>query len=269
MNEEMADIGPELSTEEMADLSALADGTLPAARRAAVEARVAESPELQELVERQRQAVAATSILADEPVPDSLQAGVGERARRRSSSASPGARRSWRLAPGLALGGAVAAVAAILAITLIGGPAGPSVADAARFANLPPSGPAPASAGGSRTKLAIGVEGVAFPDFLRSHGWRASGVRHGKVGDRDATAVFYAKGSRRIVYVIVSGSGLPQPSDATLRTLGGVEYRSLNIEGRAAVTWRRAGHTCLLIGQASSGELLSLAAWQGNGTLRY
>jgi anti-sigma factor RsiW len=38
----------------MAELSALADGTLPADRRAEVEARVAASPELQELVERQR-----------------------------------------------------------------------------------------------------------------------------------------------------------------------------------------------------------------------
>ena len=43
MNEAMGDIGPELSSKEMAELSALADGTLPAERRAAVEARVAAS----------------------------------------------------------------------------------------------------------------------------------------------------------------------------------------------------------------------------------
>jgi anti-sigma factor RsiW len=249
----------------MAELSALADGTLPAERRAAVEARVAASPELQELLERQRRAVAATSLLADDPVPDSLRAPVDTERRGRRT----GRGRSWRLAPGLALGTAVAAVVVALVVALTGGPGGPSVADAARFAALPPNGPAPARALGSHTELAIGVEGVTFPDFLRSHGWRATGVRRGEVEGRDATAVFYAKGSRRVVYVIVAGSALPQPSGATRSTRGGVEYRSLNIEGRPAVTWRRGGRTCVLIGQASPAELLRLAAWQGNGALLY
>ena len=263
MNDTMGDNRPELSSEEMAELSALADGTLPADRRPAVEARVAASPELQELLERQRHSVAATSTLADDPMPDSLRAGLDEHRRARRA----GGRRNWLLAPGLAAG--VAAVVAVLVVAFSAGPAGPSVADAARFADLPPSGPAPPPAAGSRTELAIGVEGVTFPNFLHSHGWRATGVRHGQIDDRDATAVFYAKGPRRIVYVIVSGSGLPQPSDASRSTHGGVEYRSLHLEGRPAVTWRRAGHTCVLIGQATPAELLRLAAWQGNGALPY
>jgi anti-sigma factor RsiW len=58
-----------LSEQEMAELSALADGSLPAERRAEVEARIAASPELLELVERQRQAVAATSALTGEAPP--------------------------------------------------------------------------------------------------------------------------------------------------------------------------------------------------------
>jgi anti-sigma factor RsiW len=249
----------------MAELSALADGTLPAERRAAVEARVAASPELQDLLERQRRAVAATSLLADDPVPESLRAGVEEHRRARSR----GQRRGWRLAPGLAAGAAVAAIAVILAVTLTGGPTGPTVADAARLAALPPSGPAPTPAAGSRAKLAVDVEGVAFPNFLHSHGWRATGVRRGRIDGRDATAVSYAKSSRRIAYVIVAGSGLDQPSDSTRSTRAGVEYRTLRIEGRPAVTWRRGGHTCVLIGQATPAELLGLAAWQGNGALRY
>jgi anti-sigma factor RsiW len=264
MNEAMGDMGPELSSKEMAELSALADGTLPAERRAAVEARVAASRQLQELLERQRRAVAATSLLADDPVPASLRAPAGAERRARTT----GSRRR-RLAPGLALGTAVAAVAVALVVALTGGPGGPSVADAARFAALPPNGPAPARAPGSHTELAIGVEGVTFPDLLRSHGWRATGVRRGQVEGRNATAVFYAKGPRRVVYVIVAGSGLPQPSNATRSTRGGVEYRSLSIEGRAAVTWRRGGRTCVLIGQASPAELLRLAAWQGNGARPY
>jgi anti-sigma factor RsiW len=267
MNEAMGDMGPELTSKEMAELSALADGTLPAERRAAVEARVAASPELQELLERQRQSVAATSLLADDPMPDSLRAGL--RADEQAAPRRRGGRAGWRLAPGLALGTAVAAVVVALVVALSGGPGGPSVADAARFAGLPPNAAAPARAEGSRTELAIGVEGVTFPDLLRSYGWRATGVRHGQVGGRDATAVFYAKGSRRIVYVIVAGSALPKPSDATRSMRGGVEFRSLNIEGRQAVTWRRGGRTCVLIGQASPAELLRLAAWQGNGALPY
>ncbi len=265
MNDAMGDMAPELSTEEMAELSALADGTLPRERCAAVEARVAASPALQELLERQRQAVAATKVLADDPMPVSLQDGVDEHRR----APSPRRRRGWRLAPGLAAGAAVAALVAVLVVAFSAGPAGPSVADAARLANLPPSGPAPARAGGSRTKLAIGVEGVAFPDLMQAYGWRASGIRRGQIDGRDATAVFYAKGARRIVYVIVSGSGLPQPSDASRSARGGVEYRLLHIEGHPAVTWRRAGHTCVLIGQASPAELLRLAAWQGDGAPSY
>jgi anti-sigma factor RsiW len=265
MNETMGDMEFELSTEEMAELSALADGTLPAERRAAVEARVAASPELQDLLERQRRTVAATRLLADEPMPDSLRAGVDQRRGARSA----GRRGGWRLAPGLAAGVAVASIAVVLAVTLTGGPAGPTVADAARLAQLPPTGAAPAPAAGSRAKLAVDVEGVAFPNFLHSHGWRATGVRRGRIDGRDATVVFYAKGLRRIAYVIVAGSGLPQPSDARQTTRGRVEYRLLRIEGRPAVTWQRGGHTCVLIGQASPAELLGLAAWQGDGALRY
>ena len=77
----MDEIGSGLSTEEMAELCALADGTLPAERRAAVEARVAASPELLEILKRQRLALAAVETLADEPcrhrcVPSSTSAGV-------------------------------------------------------------------------------------------------------------------------------------------------------------------------------------------------
>jgi anti-sigma factor RsiW len=243
----------------------LADGTLPPDRRAAVEGRIAASPQLQEMLERQRRAVAATRVLADEPVPDSLRARVAEH----GESRRPRFSLSWGLGPALAAGGAVAAVAVALLLVIGQGAAGPSVADAARLAALPPRGPAPARAEGSRTKLAIGVGRVAFPNLKGPYGWRAVGTRRGQVGGRDATAVYYAKGPRRIGYVIVSGSGLPQPSGAHRSMVGGVEYRSLRIDGRPVVTWRRGGHTCVLTGHVSSAELLTLAAWNGNGTLVY
>src|SRR5947207_12793421 len=112
----MDDVGSTLSAEEMAELSALADGTLPAERRVVVEARVAASPELRQLVDRQRRAVAATAVAASEPAPASLQAGVEAQVR---GAGARRARTGW-VRPRLALGGAAAAVAAVaLAVLLV------------------------------------------------------------------------------------------------------------------------------------------------------
>src|SRR5919108_212366 len=94
-----------LSEQEMAELCALADGTLPAERRAAVEARVAASPALQELLERQRRAGTATRVLADEPVPPSLRAAVEAGRRPREHRRGP----RLRPVPRVAVAGALAA----------------------------------------------------------------------------------------------------------------------------------------------------------------
>ena len=111
----------------------------------------------------------------------------------------------------------------------------------------------------SPTNLELDVEKVVFPNLADAFGWKALGVRHAKVGGRAATVVFYGKGDRRIAYVIVGGAGLPKPAATSGK--GGVEYRMLRVNGRLAVTWRRGGHTCILVGQATSGELLRLASW--------
>ena len=254
----------ELSTQEMAELAALADGTLPADRRGPLEARIASSPELQELLDRQRRAVAATREAASEPVPASLQDSV--RARVRGSDRG---RRRSRLLPGLAFGGAVATAAAVvLALVLTGGPSGPSVADAARLALQPPTGPAPARLNHSKAKLDARVDGVVFPDFSRTYGWRAVGVRKEPVDGRDAKVVYYKRAGERIGYVITSGSALPQPSGAKTVERRGVPYRTLSVDGKPAVTWERLGQTCVITG-ASSSELVKLASWRGGGTLPY
>jgi len=241
-----------LSSEEMAELCALADGTLPADRRDEVEARVAASPELQEVVERQRRAVLAVRALAEEEVPGSLQAAVGARA----------GRRPRRLVPRLAVAGAAAVAAAVVAaVVLTGGPGAPTVADAARLGTQPATEPAPSPAGAAGTKLAVAVDGVPFPNLTRFAGWRAVGVRHGRIGDRDATVVVYRKDGRRLGYVIVAGAGLVRPSAAQATVIRRVEYQTLRLSGRLAVTWRRGGRTCVLLGQATPRELLRLASW--------
>src|SRR5947199_10244108 len=243
-----------LSTQEMAELCALADGTLSAERRAEVEARVAASPELLELVERQRRALTATQALGQEPAPASLLEAV--------EALRSGRARTRRFAPRLALAGALAAaVTAVAVVVLSGGPAGPTVADATRPASEPANGPAPARLVNSSTKLAVNVEGLAFPYLARLYGWHARGARRGRVDGRNATVVFYGKNGKRLAYVIVGGAGLPRPSGAQVTTKRGVEYQTLRLNGRLAVTWRRGGRTCVLSGQVTRAELLKLASW--------
>ncbi len=251
MYEPMSDLVSQLSDHELAELAALADGTLPADRRTEVEARVAASPELQKLLDRQRQSLALTAALSDEPSA-SLRAAVEQRAR------TPRARR-WSLAPRLAAVGVAVAAVAVAAVVLTGGPGAPSVAQAAELATKAPIQPAPASASGS--KLAADVQGVSFPDYAQSYGWQALGARTGHVGRRDAIVVYYGKGQRRLAYVIVSGDGLPSPSGAQTTTVGGTPYQAVRLDDKLAVTWQRGGHTCVLLGDATRAELLKLASW--------
>ena len=77
---------------------------------------------------------------------------------------------------------------------------------------------------------------------------------------RPATVVFYEKGDRRLGYAIVDGPALPRPDNATTTTRAGVEYQTLAMSGEQVVTWQKDGHTCVLIGSLSAGELVALAS---------
>jgi anti-sigma factor RsiW len=253
----MSDVVSRLSEREIADLCALADGTLPAERRAAVEERVAASPELQELVDRHRRTVMQTRSLASDPVPESLRATVGKQRRVRDGRRSP----LSRPMPRLGLAGALAAAVAVIVLVLSGGSAAPTVADAAGVTTRPPNAPAPRPVAGRGTELSANVEGVAFPNLRPPYGWRAVGLRRDKLDGRNTTTVFYAKGRRRIAYVIVGGRALDRPSDARSVTREGVLFQTLRLEGRPAVTWRRAGHSCVLVGPAPRAELVALASY--------
>ena len=258
-----------LSEQEIADACAYADGTLPEARWAEVEARVLASPDLTALVGRQRRALAATAALAEEPAPASLARSV-EAARPREAHRPQEAlrprrarRRRWSVA--LSAAGVVAAVLIVVAVlTVGGGPATPQVAAAADLALQAPSGPAPAAAGAG--KLAASVGGVSFPDYRAASGWQPMGVRTGEVAGRPATVVYYEKDGRRIGYAIVDGAALPLPQGAASTTRSGVEYLSFEQGGRQVVTWRSGGHTCVLAGPVPSSELVALAGWTGAAT---
>ena len=252
-----------LSDQEVAELCAFADGTLPPPRRDEVEARVAASPELTAMVERQRHALVATQTLASEPVPVSLRASV--------QGVTPRRTRVRRRRLGVAVSAAAVLAAVIVAFVVLsvsGGPAAPSVAAAAQLALRAPSGPPPAAVPGTG-KLAANVEGVSFPDYLASYGWRPAGVRQGQVGGRSATVVYYEKGGRRLGYAIVAGPGLPLPAQVVSTSRSGVRFQTLTLQGQQVVTWRNQGHTCVMVGPVPAGELVTLASWGGTGARSY
>jgi anti-sigma factor RsiW len=250
----MSDMAGQLSSKEMAELSALADGTLPVEHRAEVEARVAASPELQELLERQRQAVLALRAIASEEAPASLQSVIQTRMRTHNA-----ARRRHLPRLAVATVGAVAA-AITVAVVLSSGPGAPTIADAARLGAQAPNAAAPPPAGGAGTRLALRIDGISFPDLTRFAGWVAVGSRSARIDGRDARVVYYVKGGRRLGYVIVAGAGLTRPA-ATSTVIRAERYQTLRLGGQLAVTWRRGGHTCVLLGQATRRELLRLASW--------
>ena len=257
-----------LSDDELADLARLADGTLPADRRAEVEARVAASPQLSSIVARQGIALEALRGTTDIGAPARLRAHVD---RRREVSAGRGGRR--RVTIGQSVAGVAVAAGLALALILVlpsGFSGGPSVADAASLAEKPPTQPAPRAVPGTPALLRAEVDDVPFPNYAAKFGWKSAGAREDDPSGREATTVHYRKGARTIQYTIVSGDALDPPSDALLTTRAGVDSRIFRDDGRTVVTWERDGHTCVLSGKAvRPAELLTLADWRGKGSLPF
>jgi hypothetical protein len=254
-----------LTEEQLADLARLADGTLPAERQAEVEARVAASPELAQMVARQGQALEALRTTAGIGAPARLRAEVE---RRRSPRRS---RSRTALGSRVAILASSAAVALALIVVIPGTfEAGLTVADAATLGEKPPTQPAPGARPGTPQLLAAKVDDVPFPNYVAKFGWRAAGARSDKPSGRRATTVYYEKSSRSVAYTIVAGDALDRPSGAASTRRAGVEYRSFRHDGRTVVTWQRGGQTCVLSGKAvTRAELIALADWRGKGAIRF
>ena len=254
---------PQLSARQLADLSALADGSLDAARREAVESWIAGSPPLSDLLERERTAVELLRhSAAGERAPARLRAHVDAQLRPRQ----PARRRRpafGRVGIGLAAS-ALGAVVLVLALALPGGaPGSPSVSQAALLALRGPSLPAPRlDPTVPREKLAVQLQDLYFPNWARTLGWRATGLRRDLIGGRLAITVYYRRGSLNVAYTIVAAPALEQPSAPATR-MRGLELRALNLAGRTVVTWRRAAHTCVLSAVGVPAVILEqLAAWR-------
>jgi hypothetical protein len=220
---------------------------------AAVRERIAASPELTERFEREVEALDALRALRSDRAPARLRMSVGKRP-------EPARRPRFRLAYGGTLAGAVAAVVAALVLLLPGGgPGGLSVADAAALALKGPAmGPPMPDNSQAGHKLGQDVGEVYFPNWSRLH-WTAVGQRVDRPGHRLAITVYYKAQNRWVAYTILDGPALRWPG-TTRSSLHGVQLQSFTSGKRTIVTWRRAGHTCVLSGVGVPASVLARLA---------
>ncbi len=268
-------------------LAALADGTLPEERRESLLARVGESPELAGELEDQRRAVALVRSLDRLEAPTLLRrsierassgdlataagegrpGGVGGaepsgRARDRNARRSLSPRRQPRLAAALAI---TAAVVVVLVLVLAGATTtAPTVLQASSSGLRTATRTAPAESPHNPHLLAASAAGIYYPYWDGKLGWRAVGARTDAVGGRTVTTVFYTDSrARRIGYSIVSGAALAIPSGNASVQRHGVSFHVLSHANPTIVTWRAAGHTCILTARGvSAATLMRLATWQ-------
>ena len=145
----------------------------------------------------------------------------------------------------------------------------PTVREASRLAELPPTGGVAVEPSNPKL-LAANVEGVPFPNWSKQFGWRQAGIRSDQLKDRNARTVLYEHDGKRIAYTIVSGDGIAAPSDASTTKRNGVTLHALGDRGRRVVTWWRNGRTCVLsASNVGDRELLKLASWKGDGAVPF
>ena len=186
------------------------------------------------------------------------------------------AQRAARGGPGfplvvLAGAAAVLTVSAVLVLAfgLVGGDRvieGPTLARAADAALRPPVGSAPAEDAGDPVLIRAGIAGLRFPYWDDTFGLDATASRRDVIGSRSAMTVLYRGRGGHVGYTIVDGPALAIPAGARWINRGKLSLATF-MRGRArVVTWRRAGHTCVIASRdASAARLISLAAWTGDG----
>jgi hypothetical protein len=248
----------------LADLAAAADGTLPPARQAEVEALAAGDAGVAAALDEQRRALTLIrGATAELRAPLELRERLEADRERASRIGGARFRRRWF---SIGLAGAVAA--AVLLATVLVAPNAPTLQDAAAFGGLPPTGDAPAAQG---KLLDAAQDGVRFPEWGAKFGWKATGTRTGEIEGRPATTVYYEKDGKTIAYTIVGGDALDVPDDARTVNVEGTEIALFATDdGRPAATWERNGHTCVLAGAGVPDDKLSaLAGWKGLGAVEF
>jgi len=254
-----------LTERQMADLVAYADGTLSERRRARVEARLDESPELRTLVEDRRAALAAERAAAES------RPGLRERAAaaRPAVPARPALRLTRRGVWAIVLG-VLGAVALVLVLALPGDVSDePFAVQAAELGTRPATGPGPPPHPVRKRVLDLSAAGVLFPRWDERWGWQATGLRADQLAGRRVVTVFYTRGARRLAYSIVEGAHIPPPVATTDEIVEGIRFRYFLAGDRRVVTFLRQDVTCLVSGTGiEEEELVGLAAWRGGRPAR-
>jgi hypothetical protein len=266
---------PEPTDAELA-LTRLADGTLREGTAEQLRARAEAEPELRARLSEQERAVSLMRSV-DVAAPDALRARLegmldeagsgaagerrpadGRRSRSRSRRPAFGAR--WRNTLFLPAATALAIVIVALVLVFGSGSSAPSVGQTAKLALSSATAPAPVRNRAHPDLLSAAVDGIPFPTYDESIGWRATGSRTQLVHERKIVTVYYrADDGTRVGYSIVPGKPLSNPGGAaTVRH--GVRYTFGRQGSGRYVTWERGGHTCVIAGaHASDRALLRLA----------
>ncbi|WCB94082.1 hypothetical protein DSM104299_02810 [Baekduia alba] len=192
--------------------------------------------------------------------PPALRARIAEAERTRPKRARAWLRRPRIVLPALA-GTALAAVL-VGVLAFAGGAAGPSVDEAAALALARPTAAAPAATGSVALDERVG--GITFPNYAYQWpAWKAAGMRHDRLGGRDATTITYRGPKGDVGYTIVDGRPLPEPDGARTVNRAGLKLSIYRKDGATVVTWRRDGHTCVLAGKGKGVEpqLVKFATW--------
>ncbi len=253
------DIQAEAENRRAIELLRSLDGVrAPTSLRHAVEAMIADPAALERTIADSTTANSTTATPPTDPLAADRPATSGERASFRRTRRSP--RLRLRLAGALALT-AAAVVAFVLALS--SGAGTPTVLETSRAGLRAATQLAPSESSSDLHQLAISAAGIPYPYWGASLGWEATGARADRVGGRTVTTVFYADHhGQRIGYSIVSGPALPLPAGVTVIE-NGVRFRLPPAPGFTVVTWREAGHTCILTARSvAASTLVRLAAWE-------
>ncbi len=210
--------------------------------------------------------VRSIDVRAPQELHDRVEALVADRAR--SQRRRRAAIRWGLLASAPALAAVVVAAVLVLSLSGRSGTSSLTLARTVALTLRPATMPAPAEDPRDGTALMASVDGVSFPYWARSFGFRATGMRVDRMGKRSVTTVFYADRKNRIGYAIVGGTPAPTVSGGVVVRREGTPYWLTSEDGAKVVTWLRAGRLCVVAGHGvSAATLLSLASWRGDETL--
>jgi hypothetical protein len=217
-----------------------------------------------EVPERHRRVIRALQAgpQAPERLHSRIEAMEAERARRSSA---------LRLRPAAAAAAAAALLAVALVVVLsLGGPAGPSVVEAAQLSERASTQPSPPVSTEEPALLRHSFAGVTFPTWSREFRWHPAGARSDELAGRETETLFYTHTHHRIGYTVISGDPVKPPDDAETLKVRGLVLHRFRRGHLDVVTFERNGRTCVLAGDVHDPDtLVKLASWRGDGAVSF